>query len=68
MAGKGRNPPELSWSHVVLRMSPSGHKQPLKIMSGERLLSGAYRPLRVNIEKTMILSVCFSQERSFKRH
>ena len=27
----------------------------------ERLLSGAYQPLKVNIEKTTILSVCFHQ-------
>ena len=27
----------------------------------ERLLSGAYQPLKVNIEKTTNLSVCFHQ-------
>ncbi len=31
----------------------------------ESLLSGAYQPLKVNIEKTANLSVCFHRKRSF---
>ena len=49
------------------RMSALGHKQPVAIISSERLVSGAYRPFRVSLDGRFHLNVCFHRKRSFNQ-
>ena len=47
-------------------MSALGQKQPLNILSGERLVSGVYRPFGGSFFAARDLNVRFHQERPFR--
>jgi len=40
-------------------MSALGQKQPVSIISGERLVLSAYRPFRLSLDQKLVLNVCF---------